>query len=144
MTLLELSTLICQKAIRSRYFNWAAAGDIYQINDKTIRNYPALLVEPLGPHTSAGNTMRYRLVLYYFDRLAQDDSNSTQIYSTSIEALKNLINDVKKDEHILKVSDEISFTPFINVETPVLNDRCCGSYATLEITVKNDTTCYVV
>lgn len=143
MNLIDLSTLICQKAIHSRYFNWAAAGDIYQLNERTIRDYPALLVEPIGPHKASGNTMRYKLVLYYFDRLVSDDSNSTQIYSNSVEILKNLINDIRKSEYVLRVSDEIEFMPFIGTDVPALSDRCCGSYATLEITVKNVTNCYL-
>lgn len=143
MTQLELSTYICRKAIGSRYFNWIAEGDIYDINDKTIRDYPAGIVSFTGPHTFVKNTTRYRLSIFYFDRLTNDDSNSSQIYSQGIEVLKNLINDLRHDENILKVSDEVQLTPFSGVEAQVLSDRCCGVYATLDLTVKNDTTCFL-
>lgn len=143
MTQLELSVLICKKGINSKYFNWMAEGDIYDLNDKTIRDYPAGLVTFTGPHTFLPMTTRFRLSIFYFDRLAADDSNSSYIYSTAVEVLKNLINDLRHDEHILKVSEEIQIMPFIAPEAQGLSDRCCGAYATLDITIKNDTTCFL-
>lgn len=143
MTYLELATYICRKAIASKYFNFACEGDVYDLNDKTIRDYPALLVSGTGPHTDTGKFMRYRITLFYFDRLVSDDSNSTQIYSQGIEVLKNLINDLRHDDYILRVSDEIQYTPFSGVEAQVLSDRTCGVYATLDLTVKNVTNCYL-
>lgn len=143
MNQFELSTLICKKAINSKYFGWIAEGDIYDLNDKTIRDYPAGLVTFTGPHTFVKNTTRYRLSIFYFNRLTNDDSNSSYIYSTSVEVLKNLVNDIRHDEHILKVSEEIQIMPFIAPEAQGLSDRCCGSYCTLDITVKNDITCFL-
>lgn len=143
MTYLELATYICRKAIGSKYFNFAAEGDVYDLNDKTIKDYPALLVSGVGPHTDTGKFMRYRISLFYFDRLTSDDSNSTLIYSQGIELLKNLINDLRHDEYILRVSDEIQYVPFSGVEAQVLSDRTCGVYATLDLTVKNNTTCFL-
>ena len=143
MTALELGTYIGQLAIGSKYFNWFAEGDIYDINDKTIRDYPAGLISFTGPHTDTGKFFRYRLSIFYFDRLTSDNSNSSQIYSTGIEVLKNLVNALRHDQYILKVSDEITYTPFSGVEAQVLSDRTCGVYATLELTVKNNTTCFI-
>lgn len=143
MTYFELATYICRKAIGSKYFNFAAEGDVYDLNDKTIKDYPALLVSGVGPHTDTGKFMRYRISLFYFDRLTSDDSNSTLIYSQGIELLKNLINDLRHDEYILRVSDEIQYVPFSGVEAQVLSDRTCGVYATLDLTVKNNTTCFL-
>ena len=143
MNYLELATLICRKAIGGKMFNYAAEGNVYELNDKTIKDYPAFLISGIGPHIDRMNVMQYRVVFYYFDRLVNDDSNDTQIYSTGIEALKNLINGLRNDENILKVSEEIQYTPFTGVETQVLSDRTCGVYATLDITVKNNTKCYL-
>ena len=144
MTQLELATYICRKAIGSKYFNFMAEGDVYDLNDIIIKDYTAGLVSFTGPHTDTGTLMRYRLSIFYFDRLTSDDSNSSQIYSTGIEVLKNLVNDLRHDEYILKVSDEIQYVPFSGVEAQVLSDRCCGVYCTLDITVKNNTTCFIV
>ena len=44
---------------------------------------------------------------------------------------------------LLKVSEEIQIMPFIAPEAQGLSDRCCGAYATLDITIKNDTTCFL-
>lgn len=143
MTQLDLANLICKKAIGSRFFNWMAEGDIYDINDKTIKDYPAGLVTFTGPHTDTGTLMRYRLSIFYIDRLTNDDSNSSQIYSLGIEVMKNLVNDLRHDENILKVSDEIQYIPFSGVEAQILSDRCCGVFCTLDITVRNTTTCFI-
>ena len=143
MTYLELATYICRKAIGSKFFNFAAEGDVYDLNDKTLRDYPALLVSGVGPHTQVGSTMRYRISLFYFDRLVSDDNNSSQIYSLGIEVLRNLINDIKNSQYVLNVSDEIQYVPFSGVETQVLSDRTVGVYATLDITVKTETNCVV-
>lgn len=144
MTYLELSTYLGRLAIGSKYFNFAAEGDVYDLNDKTIKDYPAMLISGVGPHTDTGKLFRYRITLFYFDRLTADDSNSTQIYSTGIESLKNFINALRHDEYILKVSDEIQYVPFSGVEAQVLSDRTVGVYCTLDITVKNNTTCFIV
>lgn len=143
MNYLELSTYICRLAISSKCFSFAAEGDVYDLNDKTIKDYPAFLISGTGPHTDNGTTFRYRITMFYFDRLTADDSNSTLIYSTGIEALKNLINALRHDQYILKVSDEITYTPFSGVEAQVLSDRTCGVYAQLDITVKNNTKCFI-
>ena len=143
MNQIELATLICKKAINSRYWNWIAEGDIYQLNPLTIRDYPAGLVTFTGPHTFLPQTTRFRLSIFYFDRLASDNSNSSQIYSTAVEVLKNLINDLRHDGYILKVSEEIQIMPFIAPEAEGLSDRVCGAYATLDITIKNDTICFI-
>lgn len=143
MKYIDIATYLCRLAIGSQYFNWAAEGDVYDLNDKTIKDYPAFLVSGTGPHTDTGKLFRYRLTFFYFDRLTKDASNSTQIYSTGIEVLKNFINQLRHDQYILKVSDEITYTPFSGVEAQVLSDTTCGVYATLELTVKNDTTCFI-
>lgn len=143
MTYLELTTLICKKAINNKLFNYACEGNFSELNDKTIKDYPVFLLTGTGPHINEDNMMKYRVTFFYFDRLVSDNSNSTQIYSAGIEALKNLINAIKKDSNILFVSDEIEYFPFTAPEGQVLSDRCCGVYATLDITVPNITTCYV-
>lgn len=143
MTQLELATYICRLAIGSRYFNWMAEGDIYDLNDRTIKDYPAGLISFTGPHTFLPSSTRFRVSIFYIDRLTDDNSNATQIYSNGIECLKNLINGLRHDEYILKVSEEIQMMPFLGVEAQVLSDRCAGVYATLDITVKNETKCFI-
>ena len=143
MTYLELSNYICRKAISNKLFQYAAEGNVYNLNDKTIKDYPAFLMSGVGPHTDTGTLMKYQVSFFYFDRLANDNSNDTQIYSQGIEALKNIVNALRHDEYILRVSEEIQYTPFLGAETQVLSYRTCGVYCTLTLTVKNNTTCYI-
>ena len=143
MNYIDLATLICRKAISNKMFNYAAEGNVADLNDKTIKDWPAFLLTAQGPHIDNGNLITYRVSFFFFDRLVSDNSNSTQIYSNGIAALQNLINSLRTDSNILGVSDLIEYTPFLNPEAEGLSDRCAGVFAILDISVANNTTCYL-
>lgn len=141
MTYKSLSYKICDIAIHNKLLNYAMEGDIAEINSLNIKEYPVFLMSGIGPHTDNGSLMTYTVVFYYLDRALNDFSNSTDAYSSGIETLKNLVNLLRNDEDIVKVSDEISYNPFKATDTKVLSDNCFGVYAQVQITVLNDTLC---
>lgn len=143
MTYKQLAYKICDIAIHNKLFNYAMEGDIAEIDSLNITEYPIFLVAGIGPHTDTGNIMRYTLVFYFLDRALNDFSNSTDAYSTGIEALKNIVNILREDENIVDVSDTISYSPFKATETKVLSDNCFGVYCQLEVSVVNETICGV-
>ena len=143
MNYIELATLVCRKAIGNKLFNYAAEGNVAELNDKTIKDYPAFMMTGVGPHLDYGGRIDYRVSFFYFDRLLEDNSNSTQIYSNGISALQNLINALKADSNILDISDTVEYVPFLNPEAQVLSDRTAGVYANLTISVANNTECYI-
>lgn len=143
MDLRTLLNEITKTAINQKVINYAAAGtDIYQLNARKIDAYPVLFVSPTGNHLVEKNTTTFEITLYYFDRLLEDNSNDIDIYSTSVEQLKNLIIWIADIEGIVEIQDGYNITNFSEVET--FNDRIAGSYTTIQIEVINDTICGVL
>lgn len=142
MTLNGLLTSLGQIAIHDRLVNWAGAGtSIYQVNDLTQRDYPCFFASPTGTHRVENAYTTYQLSLFYFDRLLEDSSNDIDIQSTAIEVLKNIIKKAAFVDGIVAVDDEYTITLF--VETERFKDRCSGAYATIEITIVNDSECVI-
>lgn len=140
MTLQALLNIIGSIGIEDKLINFAGAGgSIYDINDLTIRDYPILYVSPTGTHRVEENFTSYQLTIFYIDRLLEDNSNGTNIHSTGVEVLKNIIRKVATLDGVIGVSDEYTINLF--TETERMKDRCNGAYATLEITVLNDYVC---
>lgn len=140
MTLQALLNIIGSIGIEDKLINFAGAGgSVYEINDLTIRDYPILYCSPTGTHRVEDNFTTYSIVLFYIDRLLEDNSNGTNIHSTGVEVLKNIIRKVATLDGVVSVSDEYTINLF--TETERMKDRCNGAYATLEITVLNDYIC---
>lgn len=143
---MDLKTLlneITKTAINQKVINYAAAGtDIYQLNARKIDAYPVLFVSPTGNHLVEQNTTTFEITLYYFDRLLEDNSNDIDIYSASIEQIKNLVRWIADIENVVSVADGYNITNFN--ETESFNDRIAGSYTTIQIEVINDTICGVL
>ena len=141
MTLKQLIDNISYLALSQKCINSTAAGtSIYQINPKTIKDYPLLFQSPTGEHTVEDNTTTFEITLYYLDRLLEDNSNDIIVYSASIEQLKNLVRGIESLEGVLKVGDGYLITNVADTES--FNDRLCGAYTTVEITVPNNEICY--
>ena len=141
MTLKQLITYIGDMAINEKLVNYSAsAGSIAELNPLTIDLYPVLFITPSGDHYITDNTTVFTLTLTYIDRLLEDSSNDIDIYSTSIEELKNIIRGIRLIDGVLDVEEEYVIRNFTNTEA--LNDRVSGSYATIRIRVDNQTVCW--
>ncbi len=142
---MDLKTLlneIARTAIEQKCINYSAAGaDIYQLNVKKIDGYPVLFISPTGNHGVSQNSTSFQLTLYYFDRLAEDDVNDTDILSAAVEQLKNIVRHIVDIEEVIYVSETYSITNFI--ETQAFNDRIAGAYTTINVEVVNNTICAV-
>lgn len=110
--------------------------DIYELNYITIKDYPVMYIMVSGQHTISRDVTAYNIMLFYLDRLLEDDANNMQIFSTAGEMLKNTINHLI-DKYF--VSDTASLQNF--VETERMTDRLAGAYATLQITIANTSIC---
>lgn len=140
MNLKELVTNIGELAIQQKLVNYFAAGSsIYSLNPESIDHYPVLFLSPTGNHQAYDNTTRFSLTLYYFDRLLQDNSNDIDIYSSSIENLKNLVIGISGLEGVVETNKNYIIRNF-NQEQ--MNDRLAGSYCTIDIVTLNETECY--
>lgn len=141
MTLKTLIDNIAKLAIEQKCINFSMAGtSIYQLNPQKVNAYPVLFQSPTGEHLVSDNYTTYEISLYYLDRLTDDSANDIDIYSASIEQLKNIIRGIADMEGVLKVADDYRITNFSDTES--FDDRLAGAYCTIQITVPNNTTCF--
>lgn len=140
MTYLGLSHYICNKAIHNKLINFAMEGNTPDVNALTIKDYPIFLMVGTGPHIDNGDYTNYRVVFYYINRAVIDDSDTTQIYSNGIEALRNLIKVLKEDDVIMDI-ENAEYQPFVDTEARVFADHCIGVYTYVNILVPNNGEC---
>lgn len=142
MTLNSLLNSIGLIGINDNLVNWAGCGpSIYRANALTIKNYPFLFCSPTGTHRVDENWTTYAVSIFYVSRLLEDNSNEMDIQSTAIEVLKNIIRKIRNLDGVTDVSEEYSINVFVEYEK--FADRCTGAYATVEISVVNDTICAI-
>ena len=140
MTLKNLADELGKLAISQRLVEFSAAGaSLGELNPMNIV-YPCFYIIPAGNHYVMENTTRFGLVLYYVDRLLEDSSNEIDIMSSAVENLKNILVGAKDIPGVVKVEETYTIKNFFPEKW---NDRVCGAYATVNITVVNDTLCYV-
>lgn len=142
MTLERVLYAIAELGIKQKVIQYTMAGsDIYNINGRTIKDYPLLFITPTGTQEVKNNTTIYTLTLYYLDRLLDDFSNDVGIMSTAMEQLKNIIRGIDELPEVVDVEDEYEITNF--VETEAFDDKLSGAYATIRVECKNETTCFI-
>lgn len=140
MTLFTLCKEIGEMAKAQRLVNFSAAGSsLGEINPLSVDWYPMFYIIPAGTHTVMNNTTKFSLTFYYIDRLLEDNSNTIDIFSSSIENLKNIINGTKQIEGVVDVDDSYSVRNFMPEK---MNDRLAGAYAEIRVSVVNDN-CFI-
>lgn len=142
MTLKKLLNIIGEMAISQKCCHYSACGtSIAQLNPIPIDSYPVLFTSPTGNHRVQENTTTYEITLYWIDRLLEDNTNDIDIFSNSIEQLKNIIIGIRDLVEVVDVDFNYIIRNFTNTEA--MDDRVAGAYATIQITVINDTLCYI-
>lgn len=140
MTLETLLNITCELAIKKNLVNYSAAGSsIYELNTKTVDAYPFIFVSPTGSIVTRKNFTDYGLTVFYVERLLEDNANDTRTYSVANDTLVNLVRQLRQLTGIVEISEPS--VRLFNDER--LNDRCCGAYAEITITVLNDIECGV-
>ena len=139
MTLELLIQVLCEFGLKRNLVNWASAGpSIYALNPEQIKYYPFLFISPTERIEVRTNTTEYGLTIYFADRLLEDRSNETQIFSIGAETLTNFLRQIENLEGIVDVTDP-SIRLFTNSEK--MQDRLAGAYTTVTITVLNEVGC---
>lgn len=139
MTLLTLCKEIGEMAKAQKLVGFSAAGaSLAEINPLEIAHYPLFYIIPAGTHTIYEDTTRFDLVLYYVDRLLEDNSNTIDIFSSAIVNLKNILIGARDIPGIVDVEETYTARLFVPEK---LNDRLAGAYANVRITVENDSLC---
>lgn len=141
MTLEYLIQVLCEAGIKWNLVNYAASGpSIYALNPEEIDAYPLFFISPTESVTVKKNTTDYGFTIYFCDRLLEDSSNETQIYSTGVDSLSNFIRQIRGLNSIVDVT-----YPVIRLFTSSekMQDRLAGAYTTITITALNNSNCPV-
>lgn len=141
MSLEFLLNVICDLAIKRNLVNYSCAGpSIYALNNETIKDYPFIFISPTDNITTRKNFTDYILTFFYVERLLDDMSNETHIFSIANDTIVNLCRQLRQLEGIVSVSE-----PNVRLftETERMADRCAGGYSNITITVQNDAECPV-
>lgn len=139
MTLELLIQVLCEFGLKRNLVNYASSGpSIYALNPEDIKCYPLFFISPTERINVGKNTTEYGLTIYFADRLLDDSSNETQIFSVGAETLTNFIRQISELEGIVEVGDP-SIRLFTNSEK--MQNRLAGAYTTVIITVLNEVGC---
>lgn len=141
MTYKYLAHRILDYAINKPYINYAMEGNISEINNQTVLQYPLFMVSPTGMHTERENTITYALTFYYFDRMLADESNATDVYSVGIQALQSIARSLEMDDEIISIDGDVTYQFYRATDGKVLNDTCAGVFSSIRITVPKEVSC---
>lgn len=141
MNLLELCRELGEMAKAQELVNFSAAGaSLGELNPLDIKSYPLFYIIPSGTHTVFQDTTRFDLTLYYCDRLLEDNSNTIDIFSSSVENLKNILIGARSIPGVVDVEDTYTIRNFMPEK---MDDRLAGAYAQVRIKTINDSVCFV-
>ncbi len=138
MTLQTLAWSLGQVAIHynpvNGYYGVSSIGQL----DTTQLSYPAMALVPSGDMVQRKGYIEYNLTFYVVDRLLTDSANDFDVYSYSVETLKNYFKQLRLLPGVLHIDEEPTFRLFT---TERGNDRVCGAYSTVGISVADDAPC---
>ena len=132
MTLKELINTLLKTARKQPNIGYTGEGDIYTLNTMKNLEYSVFFVTQ-QQHQQSEDTITYNLILYYIDRLVEDDANMLDIQSNGIIMLGNIINTFI-NENDADINYDITYQPF----THKFADKCAGVYANVKIEVGNN------
>lgn len=131
MNIAELIRITKETALRSPLINQSIDGDVYQINN--IENqYSIFCITPMSV-TPTDQTLTVNCILFYVDRLTEDEGNANQIYSDGVSVLNTIVDEIQ-NEYPVEISDTEEFTLFKYKFT----DNCGGVFLTLNFIISND------
>ena len=135
MTLLQFIRVLEGVVANQPAVNMIVRDSVLRVNDNPADRYGAF-VWTQGQHSEGlSNDFRaFRFSLFYVDRLLQDQSNRTEIQSTGVEVLGNVIRTLGEDFDIV---GEWSIETF----TQRFTDECAGAWATVSFLVPVNTAC---
>lgn len=108
-------------------------GDIYEHLNSGEHKYPCVFLTVTNIQSSVSSTL-YNFTLFYTDRLLESGDNRTNIQSTGINVIQQILNRLIQEYPTYEVTN-INFTPF----TEKFADMCAGVFCdvTFEDPVEN-------
>ena len=107
-------------------------GDVYEVNaDQTVKYSSVVLTNQEHSFDNVNDKFQYNFVLFYIDRLTDDEANRTDVHTAAVSALKNIVQHLEDYNVII---NDFKF----NLFRERFNDQCAGAYATLSVEVEDN------
>lgn len=107
-------------------------GDVYEVNaDQTVKYSSVVLTNQEHSFDNVNDRFQYNFILFYIDRLTDDEANRTDVHTAAVSALKTI---VQRLEDYNVIINDFKF----NLFRERFNDSCAGAYATLSIEVEDN------
>lgn len=110
-------------------------GDVYEVNaDQSVKYGSVVLTNQEHTFDNINDRFQYNFVLFYIDRLTDDEANRVDVHTAAVSALKAIVQHLEDYNVII---NDFKF----NLFRERFNDQCAGAYATLSVVVEaNDCT----
>ena len=136
MNLYQFISTVKQIALAHKDVNTFNEGDVYEIMNSGQHTYPATVLTINNITTNEqSHYQTINCVLFYIDRLTDDNSNKTMIMSQGFNVLKQIKD--KAVESIPWSFETANYTPY----TEKFGDLCAGVYLECTIELEDDVIC---
>ena len=134
MTLKEIINALNKISIEQPVVGeYIKSGNVYDLNSERSTKFGVFCCTNATHEYQVENAlMSYTFYLYYIDRLSSDESNKTEIQSTGISTINNIVRTFV-DDYDVDVSN-ISYETF----TERFSEMCAGVWGTVTISVYDD------
>ena len=107
-------------------------GDVYEVNaDQSVKYSSVVLTNQEHQFDNVNDRFQYNFILFYIDRLTDDEANRTDVHTAAVSALKNIVQHLEDYNVII---NDFKF----NLFRERFNDSCAGAYATLSVEVEDN------
>lgn len=107
-------------------------GDVYEINkDQSVKYGSVVLTNQEHSFDNVNDQFNYNFVLFYIDRLTDDENNRIDVQTAGINALTTVVKTIEEYGCII---DNVRY----NVFKERFNDWCSGVYGTFSIQVDDN------
>lgn len=134
MTLKQITDALNSIALEQPAIKTAVeSGNIYDLNEMRNARFGVYAsVQQTHEYDIEDARMDYRFWLYYVDRLKSNEENKTEIQSTGIQVINNILRTLQKKYDV--DINGITYTPF----TESFSEMCSGVYCSVTISVFDD------
>lgn len=135
MNLFQLIHTIKNTAGKANLVSSVKDGDVYENLNSGTQTYPVVNVTIDNITKDETGTSNVTMNIFYIDRLEDNNRNKTQVQSSAVTVLEQIMNKLE-DEQAFDFTSK-TFYPF----TEKFADLCAGSYVTCTLDLQLDTLC---
>lgn len=107
-------------------------GDVYEVNaDQSVKYSSIVLTNQEHSFDNINDKFQYNFILFYIDRLTDDEANRVDVHTAAVSALKTIVRHLEDYDVII---NDFKF----NLFRERFNDSCAGAYASLSVDVEDN------